>query len=178
MKNDLINIIVSVVNSNSSFSEKRTQFRQERCRRRVGANLLLNIGPTAQGGIHPFQKELMGIVGSWMKIYGEAIYCGRPHPATCGNEKNFVLKSNGYLYFFVHGLGRGGSKHVTLSGECNGDFVFGEVSEFIENVEWMDNGEVLAFDQNGDKFSLFATGFPYGWSTCVRVAKAKIRQNL
>ncbi len=43
MKNDLINIIVSVVNSNSSFSEKRTQFRQERCRRRGKNRILLSV---------------------------------------------------------------------------------------------------------------------------------------
>ncbi len=143
--------------------------------RRVGANLLLNIGPTAQGGVDPYQRELMNIVGKWMNIYGEAIYNGRPHLATCGNQKNFVLQGDNCLYFFIHDLSRGGSKHVTALGECNSDFVFRGVSEQIDTVEWLDNGEVLDFDKEDDVISLFATSYSYGMSTCVRVAKATLK---
>lgn len=143
--------------------------------RRVGANLLLNIGPTAQGGVDPFQRELMAIVGKWMDIYGEAIYLGKPHPAVCGNEKNFVLKTEDSLYFFIHNLGKQGDSNVTVDSECDNDFVFDGVSEEIVSVKWMDNGEELAFTQKDREFSLYATGFPYGMSTCVRVAKAKIK---
>lgn len=143
--------------------------------RRVGANLLLNIGPTAQGGVDPFQRELMNLIGKWVSLYGEAIYDGKPHRATCGNEKNFVLKSDGYLYFFIHDLGRGGNANVTVDGEYNSDYVFHGVAEEVESVQWMDNGENLAFEQKDDVFSLDATGYIYGMSTCVRVAKAKIK---
>ena len=145
--------------------------------RRVGANLLLNIGPTAQGGVDPFQKELMRIMGKWMDIYGEAIYEGKPHPATCGNEKNFVLQTEDALYFFVHDLGRGGDANVTVQDECSSDFVFRNVPEEVESVQWMDNGENLAFTQKDGTFSLYATGYVYGNSTCVRVAKAKLSGN-
>lgn len=143
--------------------------------RKVGANLLLNIGPTAQGGVDPYQRELMKIVGKWIDIYGQAIYEGKPHPATCSNEKNFVLKSDRYLYFFIHELGKKGNKHVTVGEECDNDFVFNNVSEQIESVEWMDNGEALEFTHSDNVFSLYATGYSYGTSTCVRVAKAKIK---
>ncbi len=145
--------------------------------RRVGANLLLNIGPTAQGGIDPFQNELMNIIGKWMAIYGEAIYNGKPHPATCGNNKNFVLKSDEYLYFFVHNLGIGGNENVTVEGKCNNNFVFNGITEEIESVKWIDNDESLEFKHNNDTFSLYATGYSYGTSTCVRVAKAKIKKD-
>ena len=143
--------------------------------RRVGANLLLNIGPTAQGGVDPYQRELMGIIGKWMNIYGEAIYNGKPHPAVCGNDKNFVLKADGCLYFFIHNPGQKGDANVTVDTECDNDFVFNGVAEKVECVEWMDNGEELEFKQNGEEFALFATGYPYGMSTCVRVAKAKVK---
>ena len=144
--------------------------------RRVGANLLLNIGPTAQGGIVPIQKELLGIMGKWMSLYGEAIYGGKPHPATCGYAKNFVLRSEDALYFFIHDLGIKGSKHVVAQSECSDDFVFRGVSEEILSAEWMDNGENLEFKQEGDVFSLFATGYPYGMKTGVRVAKAILKK--
>ena len=143
--------------------------------RKVGANLLLNIGPTAQGGIEPIQKALMEVLGKWMKLYGEAIYEGKPHSATCSNEKNFVLKSDDSLYFFIHSLRIGGDSHVTVGQECDSNFVFNGVSEEISDVEWMDNGEKLEFTQKDGKFSLYATNYPYGTSTCVRVAKAKIK---
>ncbi|MBR6708912.1 MAG: alpha-L-fucosidase, partial [Clostridia bacterium] len=72
--------------------------------RRVGANLLLNIGPTAQGGVDPYQRELMRLIGIWMEQFGEAIYEVKPHPAAGGNQKNFALRGDGCLYFFIHDL--------------------------------------------------------------------------
>ncbi len=144
--------------------------------RKVGANYLLNVGPTAQGGMDPFQGALMGVLGKWMALYGEAIYNGKPHSARCMNKKNFALKADGYLYFFIHDLKRTGSPHVTPEGRYCGGIAFNLVSERITQIEWMDNGEKLNFSQNEDFLSFFATGFPYGMSTCVRVARAKIEE--
>ena len=143
--------------------------------RRVGANLLLNIGPTAQGGIDLYQKAVMEVMGKWMKLYGEAVYDGKPHGATCENEKNFVLKGDGCLYFFMHNIGRNGNANVTVGGEASNDYVFDGVTEEIESIQWLDNGEGFDFKREGDRVELFATGYPYGMSTCVRVAKAKIK---
>jgi len=64
--------------------------------RKVGANYLLNIGPTAQGGIDSFQAELIGTLGKWMGIYGDAIYNGRPYGAR-GMGRNFILKGEDEL---------------------------------------------------------------------------------
>ena len=144
--------------------------------RRVGANLLLNIGPTAQGGIDPFQKELMKIIGKWMDLYGEAVYNGKPHPSVCGNPKNFVLKSEDSLYFFIHDLKNTGNAHVTVAEEGSGDFTFRSVTEKVEELRWMDNGEKLDFNQKEDEISIDATGFTYGINTCVRVAKATVKK--
>ena len=145
--------------------------------RRVGANYLLNIGPRGQGSIEPIQRDLMQILGRWMNIYGEAIYNGRPHPATCEVfPKNFVLRDNDNLYFFIHDLGRLGNKNVTIYGRYAGDIAFSGISEQIASIEWMDNGEALEFSQNGDSFTAFFSGYPYGMSTCVRVAKATIKK--
>ena len=143
--------------------------------RKVGANYLINIGPTAQGGVDPLQRELMRVLGKWMSIYGEAIYNGKPHGATCINPKNFVLKTDDYLYFFIHDLGRNGNVNVTSSGKYSGNIAFNRVFERIDSIEWMDNGESLDFTRNDNgAFSFDATGYPYGMSTCVRVAKAKL----
>ncbi len=143
--------------------------------RKVGANLLLNIGPTAQGDIDPYQQSVMEVMGKWMKLYGEAIYEGKPHSATCKNEKNFVLKADGCLYFFMHNIGRNGNVNVTVGGEASNDYSFDGISEEIESVQWLDNGETFDFKQKNGTVELFATGYPYGMSTCVRVAKAKLK---
>lgn len=41
-------------------------------------NLLLNVGPRADGSIHPQQVEALEGLGTWLKINGEAIYGTRP----------------------------------------------------------------------------------------------------
>ena len=143
--------------------------------RKIGANLLLNIGPNGNGGIDPFQKALMEIMGRWTDIYGEAIYTAKPHPAVCENSKNFVLCSDEFLYFFIFDLKGSGSKYVVVDGRPSGAFAFKGIDRKIEWIEWMDNSERLEFIQTQDSFGFNATNFPYGTSTCVRVAKAKIK---
>lgn len=41
-------------------------------------NLLLNIGPQADGSFHPDAKKQLYAVGDWLKVNGEAIYGSRP----------------------------------------------------------------------------------------------------
>lgn len=144
--------------------------------RKVGANYLLNIGPTAQGGVDTYQRELLGVLGKWMDIYGEAIYEGKPYPARCMG-KNFALKSEDSLYFFFYDLARGGDANVVAyrHGSYFGPTAFDNVTDEIASVEWMDNGEKLSFAQCDKMLTINATGFPYGMSTCVRVAKAKLK---
>jgi len=141
--------------------------------RKVGANYLLNIGPTAQGGIQGMQKELLSIIGDWMKIFSEAVYMGKPYPAR-SNSKNFALKGENCLYFFVYDLAREGDSHVTVGGSYAGAYGFSGVNDKIKCIKWMDNGEELSFSQNDDLLTVNFTGTPYGTSYCVRVAKAEL----
>ena len=141
------------------------------CCRKVGANYLLNIGPTAQGGIDKYQEALFGIIGKWMEVYGEAIYNVEPCKIS-GFGKNFALKGNGKLYLFFFNLGVEGDDNVVATEKNSGAFAFGNVEETIKSVKWMDNGEELDFVQKGKLLAVNATGYPYGISTCVRVACA------
>ncbi len=47
----------------------------------LGANLLLNIGPTPEGEVRQAHKERLKAMGEWLKVYGEAIY---------GTRKSFM----------------------------------------------------------------------------------------
>jgi len=139
--------------------------------RKVGANYLLNIGPTAQGGVEPMQNEIMKVIGKWMSLYGEAIYNGKPY-AGSGIGKNFILKGEDALYLFFYDLGRNGSENVVTGGNYCGSYAFGNVTDRVKSIEWMDNKEELRFVQDDNILAVNATGYPYGMSTCVRVAKA------
>ncbi len=56
-------------------------------------NLLLNIGPYADGSFHPEAKRILGQVGGWLKINGEAIYGTRPYKVP-GEGETEVLDSD------------------------------------------------------------------------------------
>ena len=142
--------------------------------RKVGANYLLNIGPSAQGGILPMQEEYLKAIGIWMGVFGEAIYNGKPY-SVCENGKDFMLKADdNTIYAFVYNLGRRGSEHVVANGVGGLNRDFALYGDTVKEACWMDSGEVLEFTQNGNKLTLGCTGYPYGTNYCVRVAKIKI----
>lgn len=141
--------------------------------RKVGANFLLNIGPTAQGGIVPMQEEYLKIIGRWMNIFGEAIYNGKPYIYE-QDSKHFILKGeDNALYIFVYDLGQRGDENVVANGNSEIRHTFSGVKEKIKEIRWMDEPDrTLEFVQDGNKLSAVFPGVPYGCAYCVRVAKA------
>ncbi len=141
--------------------------------RKVGANFLLNIGPAAQGGIVPIQAEYLKIIGSWMDIFGEAIYKGRPYIYE-QDSKHFILKGDdNLLYIFVYNLGQRGSEHVVTNGNKEISHTFKGISEKIKEIRWMDEADYeLEFEQKDGSLNVKFPGVPYGCSYCVRVARA------
>lgn len=62
-----------------------------------GGNLLLNVGPTADGRIPVIQQQRLYDIGQWMKVNGEAIYETRKHSVTS------IQNTNQQLYFTAKG---------------------------------------------------------------------------
>lgn len=143
--------------------------------RKVGANYLLNIGPEAQGKINSYQKELLKLLGGWNKLFGEAIYNGRPYSAG-GMGKNFILKSEDkkHLYIFAFDLGVVGNENVTVGTRFSGSYSFGNVKDKVSSIQWLDNGEKLDFMQNDNMLCINLTRSDHGSCFCVRVARADI----
>ena len=112
-----------------------------------------------------------------MKLNGEAIYNGSPYPSYSVG-KNFILKSvdEKSLYIFVFDLGIEGSDNVTVGGKYYGSYSFGKVTDKVSSVKWMDNDEELDFIQGKDMLCVNCTGYHYGTSLGVRVAKAIIEK--
>ena len=69
-----------------------------------GGNLLLNIGPTADGRIPEIMQERLMDIGGWLKINGEAIYATRKWenaPAVTTDSKIYFTKKGTDLYVIV-----------------------------------------------------------------------------
>jgi len=66
----------------------------------MGGNYLLNIGPTADGEIIPFEKAVLKGIGQWLKTNGEGIYA--THTTDIQKQKWGVISSKpGKLYLHV-----------------------------------------------------------------------------
>jgi alpha-L-fucosidase len=140
--------------------------------RKVGANYLLNVGPTAEGAIPAYETAALERVGDWVRMHEEVVYKGTPCTIE-GQGDDFGLEVDGTIYLFVHDLALSGGEDVTIAGGERGPRAFTGLSKKIASAQWIDNGEDLTFKQDSatGAFSLNATGFPYGTNTVARVAK-------
>ncbi|WHU57778.1 alpha-L-fucosidase [Trueperella pyogenes] len=60
-----------------------------------GGNLLLNVGPRADGTLDPYQDQVVAELGEWMAVYGDYIYASSPGPVP------YSLTTPGATAYFV-----------------------------------------------------------------------------
>ncbi len=143
--------------------------------RKVGANLLLNVGPTAEGEISDLQAATLREIGTWVNLFKDAVYKPKPFDAFGAND-DFVLRTEDKLYFFISDLSVRGHENVTATSGSLGMRAFSGIKDEVRSISWMDNNEALRFTQDVESgmFTFLATGYPYGVNTVVRVAEAKL----
>lgn len=140
--------------------------------RGAGSNLLLNVGPLADGSLPSYERAALEVVGEWIQSCAPCLYKGRPVDVVC-RGRDFILNDEEHLYAFVHNLPIRTNMH--LSGAERGDglqTVEGKLPA-IRRVSWFDNDETLDHwqDQAKEMFAFRSTPNPYGSQRVVRVAR-------
>jgi alpha-L-fucosidase len=137
--------------------------------RKVGANLLMNIGPTAQGGLPEYERATFDLVGRWCELCPPALTRARPTSLETKGP-NFILQDGSTYYYFCHNIEIFGNTHLHSGERGTGwQTVSGKLPK-VKTIRWVDNHEALEFKQDGDLLSLCATPFPYGQQLIVRIA--------
>ncbi|PTY01060.1 alpha-L-fucosidase [Verrucomicrobia bacterium LW23] len=142
--------------------------------RKAGANYLLNVGPTAQGGIPAYEAAALRRVGDWVRIFGGAIYTAKPVPEIRCAGQDFVLKAGSKHYYFAFNLPIKGNEHVTVGGSSRpGLRAFSGLKAELRSARWLDVEEKLAWTQDATRgiAALDCTPYPYGTQLVVRVAE-------
>lgn len=139
--------------------------------RRFGANMLLNVGPLADGLIAPLDSAYLELIGRWVSLHDEAIR--KPLPTGIRvepNERDFLLQDGDTYYLFLYDLPMQASHHVAPAGstEYRRTFTFPRA---IRSIVWMDNEEAVTYSQTAGQVTLQAEPFSYGRSLVVRIAK-------
>ena len=143
--------------------------------RKVGANYLLNVGPTAEGAIPAYEAAALARTGDWLSLHQEAVYDAKPC-GVAGKGPDFGLKTKDHTYLFIHNLSIRGSANVTLVVGGTGPRAFTGLRDKVNKAVWLDTGEQLKFEQNMStgEFTLNATRYPYGTNTVVRIARLSV----
>ncbi len=146
--------------------------------RRAGANLLMNLGPTATGGVPEFEAAALHKVGDWVALHGGdagPIYQGKPC-GLMGEGDDFALDLNGELYLFIFNLtATSDTRAHGVRARGPGKRAFKNTARAYPEAEWMDNGQKLKteYEAATKTLTLNATVYPYGTNTVVRVARVR-----
>ncbi len=131
--------------------------------RRVGANYLLNLGPTGAGALPAYETAAILKAGQWVALHARALYDVQPMPCTTVG-RDFVLRgTDGTLYLFVHDLIINRNEHIgDKSVARRGLRTVQGLTQPIRSIKWLDNDEELAFTQNPGQglLAVDCTAFP------------------
>lgn len=139
--------------------------------RRYRSNMLMNIGPMGDGSIREIDQAILNLMGKWVDYFDEAIRIPAPTGIEIeGKPDDFILKRDNNYYLFCYNLPMMADPNVALFEEAQYDSKF-QLTDRIESVTWMDNGDSVDFKQDGDNVTVITVPYTYGRNLVVRVAK-------
>jgi alpha-L-fucosidase len=140
--------------------------------RKVGANYLLNVGPTRDGEIPAYEAAVLRIVGDWIKRHGSMIYDAKPVAASCPG-KDFVLKKGSRFYYFAHDMYRRDEPPVVQGGPSRRPRTVDGFPDRISRIRWLNEESDGRFIQSADGklLTLECPGYDYGDDYVVLIAE-------
>lgn len=140
--------------------------------RRYGSNLLMNIGPMADGSLRTIDKATLELMGQWTSINGE-ILPARPSGIKVENaEDDFILEKDGVYYLVCDHIPMVSDPNVALRRNAADYRRTFRMEKKIREMIWLDDGTPVNFTQSDDgAVTVTARPFEYGRSLVVRVAK-------
>ena len=140
--------------------------------RRYGSNLLMNVGPKANGKLRALDTAMLVTLGEWINEFSEACVGTLPTKIAVKGEDDFVMKGADAYYLFCHGLPLGGNRNVTLTADQREDYSISfNLDAKVKSIDWLDTEEAVEFEQNDKGVKVYPTPQPYGNSVVVRIAK-------
>lgn len=145
--------------------------------KKIGSNILINVGLTGSGKIPLIDLDYMKLIGKWTYMATPAFYNSRPalNIKASGNYDDFIVNTKHGQYIFIADLKVSGNDNVVLGGEGSNLRSFVGMHNPVKTITWLDNGEQLNFMQDCKRGTLTidASGFPYGTDWVVRIAEIK-----
>jgi alpha-L-fucosidase len=106
-------------------------------------NLLLNIGPKADGTIPAESERILRDVGAWLKRNGEAIYGSSRSPFTWTNWGRITT--------------RGNTVYLHIWNSTGNELCFAELKNRVLSARYLDGGKAIPFEQKGNRLFLRAS---------------------
>ncbi len=146
--------------------------------RRYGANMLLNVGPMANGYLSDIDSAFYGMVGKWVSLFDEAIRLPRPSGIEVESRggRDFLLRHGENLYLFCFGLPMSADPNAARAkdeGRYEDIFALPE-GEHIVSAEWLDDSFPLEHELRDGKSVIKTLPYMYGRNYVVRVARIKV----
>ena len=115
-------------------------------------NLLLNVGPYADGSFHEDAKKSLYEVGDWLKLNGEAIYGTRPFLVACEGPTG-IQDANYDVNRINDQLDKGLASDIRLTAFSSQDFRFTRKGDYVYAIAlgWPEDRKlkIRTFAKNG-----------------------------
>ena len=159
-----------------NFKSMATIIKDYCCCRRYGSNLLLNVGPMANGYLRALDTAMLNTLGEWIELSKEAVVGTRPAGIeVIGEDGDFMMRGEGAYYLFCNNLIQRGDINVVKERPGASKFrIEFKMTEKIKSVSWLTDGDVLEFTQEGDSVVVNTKPRAYGESMVVKIAKIEI----
>lgn len=99
-----------------------------------GGNLLLNVGPKAEGTIPAESEAILGAVGAWLKMNKAAYESSERHPFTWNNTGEPITVKGNKVY-------------ITFLRDPKGFFRWAELENKCLAAKWVDDDSPVEFEQ-------------------------------